>query len=99
MFSAISAIAAAFCSRFIRLLRGTSAKRPGEGPPPAVWGEEVVYALRGRGRLLLRLGAGRIDLDARPHRGGQRDRLDVAALRARRLRADDLLHEGGVVVQ
>src|SRR3954471_16812193 len=53
---------------------------------------------RGLG-LLLRTCAGRVDLDAGAHRAGQGDRLDVTALRARGLRADDLLEQRRVVLQ
>src|SRR3954469_25896173 len=54
----------------------------------------------GRGlRLLLRTCAGRVDLDAGAHRAGQGDGLDVTALGARGLRADDLLEQRRVVLQ
>src|SRR3954451_10423185 len=60
----------------------------------------------GRYRLgLLRLellgdvaGARRVDVDPRSHRRGERDLLDVTALRGRRLRADDLVEERRVVL-
>src|SRR3954454_17005983 len=60
----------------------------------------------GRYRLgLLRLellgdvaGARRVDVDPWPHRRGERDLLDVAALRGRRLRPDDLVQERRVVL-
>src|SRR4051794_38305082 len=42
--------------------------------------------------------ARRIDVDAGAHRAGQGDLLDVAALGGRRLRADDLLDDRGVVL-
>src|SRR4051794_25377850 len=92
MFWAISAIAAAFCSRFMRLLRRAYGCRRSS---------EVRLRLRVRRdrRLRIRSCPGRVDLDARPHGRGQRDRLDVAALRARRLGADDLLEQRGVVAQ
>ena len=41
----------------------------------------------------------RVDPHARPHGAGQRDRVDVAALGRCRLRADDLLDDGGVVLE
>src|SRR6476661_10437355 len=40
----------------------------------------------------------RVDVDPGAHRGGERDLLDVAALRSSRLRAHDLLDQGGVVL-
>src|SRR4051812_2716384 len=92
MFSAISAIAAAFCSRFIRLLRRSYGCRRSSG--------DGARLRVGRDRRLrVRSCAGRVDLDAGAHGRGQRDRLDVAALRARRLGADDLLHQRVVVLQ
>src|SRR5687768_38128 len=84
MLVAISSIAAAFCSRFMSLLRRTYGL-------PAVFGEE----LRRCRRLL---GPGRVDLDPWAHGGRQGDRLDVPALRAGRLGADDLVVDGSEVV-
>src|SRR3954453_3201895 len=92
MLWAISAIAAAFCSRFMRLLRRTY-------EPPAVFGGTVRLRVGRGGRLRIRSCAGRVDLDARPHGRGQGDGLEVAALGPRRLRADDLLEQGHVVAQ
>src|SRR3954454_16235485 len=92
MLWAISAIAAAFCSRFMRLLRRTYGL-------PAVFGGTVRLRVGRGGRLRIRSCAGRVDLDARTHGRGQRDRLEVAALGPRRLRADDLLEQGHVVAQ
>src|SRR3954466_14934110 len=92
MLWAISAIAAAFCSWFMRLLRRTY-------EPPAVFGGTVRLRVGRGGRLRIRSCAGRVDLDARTHGRGQRDRLEVAALGPRRLRADDLLEQGHVVAQ
>src|SRR5581483_6717013 len=43
-------------------------------------------------------GAQRIDVDPRPHGRRERDLLDVATLRRRRLRADDLVDQRGVVL-
>src|SRR5205823_11036796 len=40
----------------------------------------------------------RIDVDTGAHRGRERDLPDVAALRRRRLRAHDLVDDGGVVL-
>src|SRR6476661_11023009 len=40
----------------------------------------------------------RVDVDSGPHRGGERDLLDVPALRGRRLRAHDLVDQSGVVL-
>src|SRR3954447_10276278 len=92
MFWAISATAAAFCSLFMSLLRGTYGRT---GPRSTENRGRL-----GRGlRLLLRTCAGRVDLDAGAHRAGQRDRLEVTALRARGLRADDLLEQRRVVLQ
>src|ERR671919_89779 len=65
----------------------------------------VILAIPLRGnRRLLELGgdvarAGGVDAHAGPHRARQRDRADVAALGGGRLRADDLLHDGGVVLE
>src|SRR4051794_5761878 len=96
MLCAISAIAAAFCSRFMRLLRRASRAELA----PAVWGSAVCADASGRGgRLRIRSCAGRIDLDAGTHGRGEGDRLDVAALGPRRLRADDLLQQRQVVAQ
>src|SRR4051794_211995 len=95
MLWAISATAAAFCSRFIRLLRGAYAPQG----RPAVSGSWSRLRVGRDRRLRVRSCAGRVDLDARPHGGGQRDRLDVAALRARRLGADDLVEQRQVVLQ
>src|SRR5438094_6472178 len=39
-----------------------------------------------------------IDVDAGPHRSRQRDPMDVAALRSRRLRAQDLVEDCDVVL-
>src|SRR4051794_331262 len=57
--------------------------------------------LRGGCRGLLEDVAGPpgVDLDARPHRRGDRDRADVAALRRRGLGADDLVDDRGVVLE
>src|SRR4029078_2834573 len=41
----------------------------------------------------------RVEMESRPHRRRQRDALDVAALRCRGLRADDLLEHDGVVLE
>ena len=69
--------------------------------PPTVSGDGRV--LRGCCCLLQLLddvaGTGRVDVDAGPHGRRQGDRPDVAALRGRRLRADDLLDNGCVVLQ
>src|SRR6266508_1042323 len=57
---------------------------------------------RGFGPFLLlgdALGSLGIDVDAGPHRARQRDRADVAALRRGGLGADDLLDDGGVVLE
>src|SRR3954468_22893858 len=43
--------------------------------------------------------AGRVDLDAGTHRGAERDRPQVAPLGRRRLRADELVDQGGVVLE
>src|SRR6266850_475022 len=40
----------------------------------------------------------RVDVDAGAHRARERDLPDVAALRRRRLRADDLVHDRRVVL-
>src|SRR5207302_2612655 len=53
--------------------------------------------LRGLQGGLLRVR--RVDPDPRPHRGGQGDRLDVPALRRRRLRPQQLLDHRQVVLQ
>src|SRR3954451_6330291 len=95
MLWAISATAAAFCSRFIRLLRGAYAP---QGRPAVSGSWSRLRVGRGR-RLRVRSCAGRVDLDARAHGGGQRERLDGAALRARRLGADDLVEQRQVVLQ
>src|SRR3954463_2731501 len=42
--------------------------------------------------------AGRVDLDAGTHRGAERDRPQVAALGGRRLGADELVDQRGVVL-
>src|SRR4051794_4788301 len=57
--------------------------------------------LRGGCRGLLEDVAGPpgVDLDARTHRRGDRDRADVAALRRRGLGPDDLVDDRGVVLQ
>ena len=44
-------------------------------------------------------GTGRVDLDARAHGRGEGDRAQVAALGRRGLGADELLDDGGVVLQ
>src|SRR3954454_5396451 len=96
MLCAISAIAAAFCSRFMRLVRRASRAELA----PAVWGSAVCADASGRGgRLRIRSCAGRVDLDAGTHGRGQGDRLDVAALGPPRLRADDLLDQRVVVAE
>src|SRR4051812_18879658 len=43
--------------------------------------------------------AGRVDLDPGPHRRGHGDRVQVAALRRRRLGPDQLAHHGRVVLE
>src|SRR6059058_2758109 len=40
----------------------------------------------------------RVDVDARAHRGRERDLLDVPTLRGGGLRPDDLVDQGGVVL-
>src|SRR3954470_18724077 len=94
MFWAISAIAAAFWSRFMRLLRRAYANSR-----RSVESERSSCPLGGGRRLLLRSGPGRVDLHAGAHGGGQRDRLDVPALRARGLGPEDLLQQRRVVLQ
>src|SRR5436305_13864078 len=59
----------------------------------------VKASLRCRGLLDYVPGTARIDLDARTHRGGERDGADVAPLGRRRLRADQLVHHCGVVLE
>src|SRR3954452_9769906 len=94
MLVAICATAAAFCSRFMRLLRRTYGRNGRRRS------RERVRLRVGRDRRLrVRSCAGRVDLDAGAHRAGQRDRLEVAALRARRLGTDDLVEQRGVVLQ
>src|SRR4051812_43971415 len=99
IWATISAIAAAFCSRFMGLLVGTSGGARHARRPPEVFGGSM--GLRGGGRSLLEdvSGAARIDLDARPHGGGEHDRPDVATLGRRRLGADDLVDHGRVVLE
>src|SRR5688500_11041435 len=58
-----------------------------------------VTSLRGRFSLHQVASAGRVDLDARPLRGGHHDRPQVLALRRGRLGADQLLDHGLVVLQ
>src|ERR1700750_178368 len=96
IWATISAIAAAFCSRFMGLLVGTSGGVHAARPRSSV----ARSRLRGGGRSLLEdvAGPARVDLDARPHRGGERDRADVPALRGRRPRTDDLVEDGRVVL-
>src|SRR3954454_22491704 len=98
IWATISAIAAAFWSRFMGLLVGTSggATRPAR-PRSSV----ARFRLRGGGRSLLEdvAGAARVDLDARPHRRGERDRPDGAALCRGGLGADDLVDHRGVVLE
>src|SRR4051794_810591 len=103
---------AAFWSRFNQLLlSGTS----GRTARPGSWGERRCRkvsragATAGRSprgalrRRRLRLDqvarARRVDLDARPLRGGHDDGAQVLALRRGRLRADELLDDGLVVLE
>src|SRR3954453_22454238 len=94
MLWAISATAAAFWSRFMRLLR-----RDYVASDDRRSRERVRLRVGRDRRLRVRSCAGRVDLDAGAHGAGERDRLDVAALRARRLRTDDLVEQRGVVLQ
>src|SRR5919106_513895 len=71
---------------------------------PAVSGDGRLTSFLGRGERLLELGRdlarqGRIDVDARPHRAGQRDRAEVTPLRGGGPRAHDLLDDGRVVLE
>src|SRR3954469_16676895 len=91
----ISSITAAFCSRFICLLAGTSRLSA-----PGVCGGLYERSGGGRGALLEDVaGTGRVDLDAGAHRRGEHDRAQIAALGGRRLGADELVEDGGVVLE
>src|SRR5215218_6869726 len=71
--------------------RGRGKPRPYSRPPRLDFGP-----LRLFGDALGSLG---IDVDSGAHRARQRDRADVAALRRGRLGPDDLLDDGGVVLE
>src|SRR4051812_49411038 len=93
---AISSTAAAFCSRFIGLLRRASRCAGG-----LWWPRRWRLRSGGRGGRLLEdvAGAGGVDLHARTHRRRDGDRADVATLGGGRLGADDLVDHGRVVLQ
>src|SRR5687768_5893321 len=95
---AISATRSAFWSRFIQspapglpriACRRSGGTRVGSG----------YSGLRLRGVSGDVTGASRVDSDARTHRGGQRDRAEVATLRGGRPGADDLVDHRGVVLE
>src|SRR5450756_231636 len=67
-------------------------------PPARGCGQEPARPLRQCLLLDQVPNAGRIDLDPGAHRGADGDRLDVLALRRRRLGAQDLVEDGTVVL-
>src|SRR5580693_6683564 len=106
MWVAISAIATAFWSRFMGLLSRSSATPADLRSAGGCRGSLVAYGGRTlggdarRGRLLDYFTClGRVDLDARAHGGRERDRAQVAAFGGRRLGADELFDDGGVVLE
>src|SRR6476661_2764600 len=100
MASAISATAAAFCSRF-KWPPVPGFRAPRMGALPEVCGGLEWLRSGGSRRSLLEdvTGLRGVDLHARAHGRGHGDRADVATLGRRRLRADELLDHGRVVLQ
>src|SRR5438552_3509115 len=100
--SASSSTRAAFWSRFIVPpapgFCGGAVSAP--NPLPEVWGREFwSLSLRGH-RLFDDVARARgVDLDPGPHRGGDRDRVEIAALGHRGLGPDQLVDHCGVVLQ
>src|SRR3954454_4331734 len=66
---------------------------------PAVFGDSMGLRLYRRALLEDVPCAGGIDLDAGAHGGAERDRAQVATLGGRRLGADELVDQGGVVLE
>src|SRR6476659_10635389 len=100
MASAISATAAAFCSLFKwPPVPGFRAPRV-SALPEVCGGLEWLRSGGGRRSLLEDVtGLRGVDLHARAHGRGNGDRADVAATRGRRIRADELLDHGRVVLE
>src|SRR5579875_1900303 len=105
MWLAISAIAVAFWSRFMGLLSRSCAAADGVARRAAaggLWWPVCGRTLGGgrRGRLLDDFaGLAGVDLHAGPHRGGERDRTQVAAFGGGRLRAHELFDDRRVVLE
>src|SRR4051812_20830762 len=99
IWSAISAIAADFCSRFKR--PPVAGFRPALSPARRGSWVASRWELRRGGRALLEdvTCAGRVDFDAGPHRRSHRDRVDVLALGDGRPRLQQFLDHSLVVLQ